>query len=308
MTSSNSWTCDGIPKNGQSYPEFEPYQKHPPELNHSLDCAVCGLPKEAMDKPKSTFPLKPALIAVAIGGIVLGGGGIAYVSLAQGCNAGMQEINGQCIDPYLQPFQSAKQQGDEAVNLAQNYKTIEDLKKAQLSLSDVFAQLNQIPDDAIIFNEAQNQLQVYKSEPAKIDANLEKETKAREQLTAAQEIAKQAAAQTNTAQSTTQLKDVKQKWQSAQDKLKAIAPDTLLATQIAELQSEYNTQISQIDNRIATIAKQNRPRATPKAAPPRRVSKPRPRPAKPKYRPKPKPQAKPGDPCAVPNPPSNCLF
>ena len=310
MTSSDSWTCDGVPKNGQSYPEFEPHEQHQPELNHSSDCTVCGLPKEAMDKPKTELPLKPVLIAVAIGGIFLGGG-IAYTSIAKGCDAGMQKIDGQCIDPYLQPFQSAKQQGDEAIKLAQNYQTIEDLEKAGLSLGDAIDRLNQIPEEAAIFNETQNLLQTYKSEPAKIDANLAEETKAQQELTAAREIANQAAEQTNIAESTTQLNNAKQKWQEAQDKLKAIASDTLLAIQIAQLQSEYSQKISEIDGRIATIARQNRPRPTPKATTPRRVSKPRPKPvAQPKYKPKykPKPAAKPGDPCAVPNPPANCLF
>ena len=308
MTNSESWSCDGIPKNGKKYPEFEPHKLHPPELNYGADCAVCGLPKEAMAKPQRN--LTPILIAMAVGGIVLIGGGIGYFALAGKCDPGLQKIDGECIDPYSQPYQTAKQQGDAAVQLANNYQTIEDLEKAQLSLSAVFNQLNQIPEDATIYSEVKSQLQTYQPEPTKIDANLKKETQARANLSAAQAIAAQAAQETNTAQSSTQLNSAKQKWQEAQSQLAAIANDTLLAAQITQLQTEYSHKITELDGRIAALNQRNMPQiVTPVKVTPQPQPRSQPQP-QPKPRPKatPKPVVKPGDPCAVPNPPANCLF
>lgn len=304
MTDSESWTCDGIPKNGQQYPDFEPHQPHPPELNYSADCAICGLPKEAMAKPPRN--LTPILIAVAIGGIIVAGGGVAYLALAGRCDAGLQKIDGQCVDPYLQSYQAAKQQGDAAIQLANNYQTIEDLKKAQLSLSAVFNQLNQIPEDATVYAEVKNQLQTYQPEPAKIDANLKKEQQAQSALSAAQAIAVRAVQATNTAQSSTQLNSAKQKWQEAKSQLAAIASDTLLAEQIAQLETEYSQRITELDSRIAALNRQNMPRM---ATPARVLPRPKPRPqAKPHPPATPKPAIHQADPCAVPNPPANCLF
>jgi hypothetical protein len=147
MTSFDSWTCDGIPKNGKQYPDIKP-EKHEPEKNYASDCAICGLPKEAMDRVKSgggSLRKKPILTAAVIGSIILTGGGIAYTFIAQGCDQGLHKIDGQCVDLYLQTYEESKQQGDQAVNLANNYQSIEDLEKAQLSLDAVFNQLNQIP-------------------------------------------------------------------------------------------------------------------------------------------------------------------
>lgn len=83
----NSWTCDGIPKDGKQYPNA-PDGGHEPYENYGPDCVICGLPKEAMQasgKPqrtkvvgksgqRSSFPLP-----LIIGGIVLviGMGGLA---------------------------------------------------------------------------------------------------------------------------------------------------------------------------------------------------------------------------------------
>jgi branched-chain amino acid transport system substrate-binding protein len=80
-----SWTCDGTPKNGQQYPNCS--GPHPPYENHGPDCAICGLPQEAMQSVKTVvsgggakFPLPiPAVVAIALL-LLLGGGGWWYFS------------------------------------------------------------------------------------------------------------------------------------------------------------------------------------------------------------------------------------
>ncbi len=73
-----SWLCDGNPKDGKDYPNCT--GAHEPYENFGSDCAVCGLPKEAMEKGKPTSStsaadnsqlVKIGVIAAAI--LVLGG-------------------------------------------------------------------------------------------------------------------------------------------------------------------------------------------------------------------------------------------
>jgi ABC-type branched-subunit amino acid transport system substrate-binding protein len=85
----SSWICDGVPKDGNSYPNaiaHEPYE------NTTPDCIICGLPKEAMQPGKKKKPVKtvyaggssgatpqwvlPAMIAGAILLSVGGGYGV----------------------------------------------------------------------------------------------------------------------------------------------------------------------------------------------------------------------------------------
>lgn len=50
----SSWMCDGVPKDGNSYPNAS---AHEPYENTTPDCVICGLPKEAM-QPSTTVPRK----------------------------------------------------------------------------------------------------------------------------------------------------------------------------------------------------------------------------------------------------------
>ena len=86
----SSWMCDGVPKDGNSYPNA---YAHEPYENTGPDCVICGLPKEAMQPGKKTKPVKttyaggssnakpqwilPAIIAGAIL-LTLGGAYGAY--------------------------------------------------------------------------------------------------------------------------------------------------------------------------------------------------------------------------------------
>lgn len=80
--SPGSWKCDGVPKNGKSYPNAS--GAHPPYENFGPDCNICGLPREAMNPAsgnsangagKSKLPL----VAAALGVVLLLAGGISFL-------------------------------------------------------------------------------------------------------------------------------------------------------------------------------------------------------------------------------------
>ena len=91
----NSWICDGIAKDGKQYPncsgEHEPYE------NFGPDCAICGLPKEAMKpgKPAKTsssttisrssqLPAAPLIVVAAVIALGVGGFGLYQLINSQG--------------------------------------------------------------------------------------------------------------------------------------------------------------------------------------------------------------------------------
>ncbi|MEC4892390.1 MAG: ABC transporter substrate-binding protein [Oscillatoria sp. PMC 1051.18] len=80
MNPKGEWTCDGVPKN-DAY-SSQGTGPHPPHQNTGPDCAVCGLPREAMEtskKSKTTVvsnPIgssKPGLVPIllAVVGVIL---------------------------------------------------------------------------------------------------------------------------------------------------------------------------------------------------------------------------------------------
>lgn len=92
MSSTNTWICDGEPKNGQQYPNCS--GPHPPYENYGIDCVICGLPKEAMNiqrqktqktvisGSKPSLPI-PALIAIGFVLALAAGFGLYKVHEAQ---------------------------------------------------------------------------------------------------------------------------------------------------------------------------------------------------------------------------------
>ncbi len=95
-----SWICDGVPKDGKSYPDVE---AHEPFENYGPDCAICGLPKEAL-VVKRRGPSIPAPVmagvAVLLGLGLIGGAG--YLLWPKGCPEGTVKVGEICI-PDAEP-------------------------------------------------------------------------------------------------------------------------------------------------------------------------------------------------------------
>ncbi|MFN4066030.1 MAG: ABC transporter substrate-binding protein [Thermosynechococcus sp.] len=80
--SPGSWKCDGVPKNGKTYPNAG--GAHPPYENFGPDCVVCGLPREAMEPASGNSSAgagksKLPLVAAALGVVLLLAGGIGFL-------------------------------------------------------------------------------------------------------------------------------------------------------------------------------------------------------------------------------------
>ncbi|GAB4554730.1 MAG: hypothetical protein Tsb0014_47600 [Pleurocapsa sp.] len=166
-----TWICDGRARNSKYYQDSHP---HEPHENTGLDCEICGLPREAMDAadteiievPNSDEGKKLPFKAI-IGGIVVLLLGIAgyflVVNLGDRCDAGMEKVAGECIDPYLETYNQAVTTGEKAEQLIDNYRTPQELEQAQQYLTSAIAQLRSIPDDAPIFSEAIEKINLYEN-------------------------------------------------------------------------------------------------------------------------------------------------
>ncbi|NJL10144.1 MAG: PstS family phosphate ABC transporter substrate-binding protein [Calothrix sp. SM1_7_51] len=92
--------CDGVPKNGQQYPNQNPQGKHEPYENYGSDCVICGLPRAAMEGG-SNLKLPIRAIASAITAVValgvVGGGYFLFKSKFQSCPVGQQKVADVCV-------------------------------------------------------------------------------------------------------------------------------------------------------------------------------------------------------------------
>jgi ABC-type branched-subunit amino acid transport system substrate-binding protein len=91
MSSLQPWTCDGTPKNGKDYPNCS--GAHEPYENYGSDCAICGLPKEAMMTSIDNGRSNPNLVKIGvIAGAILVLGGLVFTGTKMFSNK-TEEIN-----------------------------------------------------------------------------------------------------------------------------------------------------------------------------------------------------------------------
>ena len=263
MASSESWMCDGIPKNGKKYPGKG--GAHGPYENNSPYCGDCGLPRESSIalSESSIQDSKPfwsitTLILLALTGIIAIAGGAAVYRIVNRCEQGLEKIDGQCIDPFRQPYQEATQKAYKVIKNANNYQTLEDLETAKLTLANILEQLNEIPQTALVYSEVIIKLEEYDQQRSEIIYNIAIEKAAQKKLQEVETIAKVAKGQTEIAKTISQLTTAKEKWQKAKNKLNKIDNTRLIANQIQDHQSEYAREIQKIDQQISQIEEENR--------------------------------------------------
>jgi len=91
------WTCDGVAKDGKSYPDKG--GQHAPHDNYGPDCDICGLPQAAMQASvsrSSNSPLPLVLAALITLGLI-GAIGAFLLSLTKDCPPGQQKQFLNCV-------------------------------------------------------------------------------------------------------------------------------------------------------------------------------------------------------------------
>jgi len=331
MAQKKGWICDGIPKDGKEYPDFGGY--HTPYENDTSDCEECGLPQESSIPSDRSGITKTAIVATLAVIIAIAGGSTLYAVMGNKCEPGLEKNSGQCIDPFQPIYQEATQKGDEAIRIADNYQTVGDLEQAEPLISSALNQMNEIPTEALVYPEVAPKLEEYDKKRQKISYNLGIEKAAQQKLKEVSTIDQVAQRQTEIAETTIQLIEARQKWHDARNKLQDIERTRLSVNRIQKYQSDFEEQIALIDEEISRREQEKRPARnlpTNTYVPPKKVAPPRQKPyippqkvfTPPKQKPytppknKPaqkkvnpvKPKTTPSDPCAVKNPPPNCLF
>jgi len=81
--------------------------------------------------------------------------------ISDGCPQGTQEVEGECIDPYLEVHESAIADGDSAQAIISRYRSVEDLEQAQEYLNSAIENLATIPESALVYSQAQTTLNEY---------------------------------------------------------------------------------------------------------------------------------------------------
>ena len=165
-----SWTCDGRPRNGKYYNGSYP---HRPNENNGFNCDVCGLPQEAMQAPATQIidavedNIKTKnYIAIGIIGaiaILLAVGGYFLFFNNNRCETGLEEVAGECIDPYESSYNEGVEMGNNAEKLIANYSNRQELEQAQRHLIDAIAKLRAIPESSPSFAPAAEKINQYEN-------------------------------------------------------------------------------------------------------------------------------------------------
>ena len=172
-----SWTCDGRPRNGKYYENSYP---HEPYDNSGADCEICGLPEEAMQAAETEIIETNAekktptssIIAVIIVIFLLISGYFLFFHRSDRCKPGMEQVEGECIDPYLENYNKAIQMGKKAEKLIHIHRTPEELIQAQQYLTVAISRLQVIPEDAPLFPQVLEKINLYENHSREIEGLL----------------------------------------------------------------------------------------------------------------------------------------
>jgi branched-chain amino acid transport system substrate-binding protein len=93
-STSDSWICDGTPKNGKKYSALG--GAHKPHENYSIDCEICGLPKESSIAKTKESPAK-ILLPVALLALLGISSFVIWRLISSQCPEGQIKLNGVCL-------------------------------------------------------------------------------------------------------------------------------------------------------------------------------------------------------------------
>jgi serine/threonine-protein kinase len=151
---------------------------------------------------------------------------------------------------YQNIYQEYVDRSTEAIAKSKQAQSLEELQTVQNQLGQSLTQLKTIPNDVKVSPQAQQTYKEYQTQLAQINARVAKEQQAEQKLKQAESLIKSATKDTETAQTLPQYQQAKTQWDRAQEHLKAIPSDAVVAGQAQTYLLKSNAKITEIQTQI----------------------------------------------------------
>jgi serine/threonine protein kinase len=151
---------------------------------------------------------------------------------------------------YQALYQQHLEQGKTAIAIADKAKSVEELQNARDRLNTSLTNLKTIPNDVKVAPQAQQTLQNYQSQFKRIDTEVSQEQQAEQQLKQVETSLKQATQATATAKTIKEQQQAKALWNKAQQQLKAIPKDVLIASQVQAKINDSTAKAKDLQTKI----------------------------------------------------------
>ena len=157
---------------------------------------------------------------------------------------------------FAKLYQRAIDQAKSAQLFSANPQSIDDLESAETRLESAIATLETIPSDTKVYAEVQQTLPNYQQQFDDIQARIEQEVVAQQQIENSEVLVQTAIEHTKTAKSAETIasyETAKTSWKKVLTSLKAIDPTSLVASQAQTKLQTYQQEMTAIEEQIATL-------------------------------------------------------
>jgi serine/threonine protein kinase len=159
---------------------------------------------------------------------------------------------------YQNIYQENVDLGTDAIAKSKQARSVEELQTVQNQLDRSLTQLKAIPNDVTVSPKAQQTYKEYQTHLTQINAKVAKEQQAQQKLKHAESLIDRATKDTEAAQTVPQYKQAKTQWNRAQEHLKAIPPDAVVAGQAQSYLLKSNAKVTEIQTQIEQRVKKVR--------------------------------------------------
>ncbi|WP_235108420.1 serine/threonine-protein kinase [Acaryochloris sp. 'Moss Beach'] len=261
----NAVISNGAPQIGDTSQQADPNPTTPQVPVTNPADAIDAMPPETVAvSPRSQQTAWLSRTKVLTGGFVallMGGTALAFTS--PHIQAVCTVLNNCSQDIQFQAtFDEAVDDAKAAETRNQQAKTVADLQSAQKEMDEAIAELNKIPKNVKVYDEAKKALAEYQSESKAITTRIETENKADETFKKATTIAQAVQKKAKSEDSVSTLDQHKVEWEKAIKLLKDVPKDTLVASQVEAKQKDFDKQLKalkeQRQKKIAAAAEAQR--------------------------------------------------
>lgn len=255
---------NGLPQPfGTTAPQGAPNHTTPQVSSHSANVPVASPSETVAVSPKPppaqisrTKVITGGLIAVLMGGTALAFTSPHIQSVCTVLNNCSQDIQFQAT------FDQAVDDAKAAQTRYQQAKAVADIQSAQKEMDEAITELNKIPKNVKIYDEAKKALTTYQTESQSMAARIQQETTAEETLKKATAIGQAVQKKAKSDDSVSTLDQHKTEWEKALKLLKEVPKDTLVAPQVEAKRKDFDKQLKALNEqrqkKIAAAAEAQR--------------------------------------------------